>query len=160
MTPSAARKARRGKKTRAKKESRKSRFGNLEKKLRDHFPGEQIAFVPSETKMSEVLLDFVAPYQNVIDDTKEGLGKLLMIAVAAWNMSLLPEEEQRAMLDDLAKALPSDKKTQTGFREIVASLIARKKVHFAEYDRFIIEFDITDQGDEYYVTVASTAEPQ
>jgi hypothetical protein len=160
MTPSTSRKAQRRKKARAKKESRKSRLGNLEKKVRDRFPGEEMAFVPSEIKMSEVLLDFVAPYQDAIDDTKESLGKLLTIAVAAWNMSLLPEEKQRAILNDLAKALPSDKKTQAGFREIVASLIARKKVHFAEYDRFIIEFDVIDQGDNYYVTVASTAEPQ
>lgn len=48
---------------------------------------------PGQIKMSDVLLDFVAPYRHFVN-TIEAYRKLLLVAVIAWNAALLPECEQ------------------------------------------------------------------
>ena len=43
-----------------------------------------------------------------------------------------------------------------GLKEIVNMLIARKKAHFSEYRRAIIDFELTDTGRGYHLAVVST----
>ena len=57
------------------------------------------------------------------------------------------------------KGLPNrDTELIAGLREIVDSLVARKKAYFSKYRRQIIDFDVQDLGDHYYISVASTIE--
>ena len=107
--------------------------------------------------MSEVLTDFVEPYLEFAD-TDEAYRKLLTLAVTAWNASLLPEEEQRDMVDRIfGEALPAaTEELKTDLKEIMSILIARKKKFFSEYTRTIIDFELTDRGRDYHLTVAST----
>jgi len=108
--------------------------------------------------MSEVLTDFVEPYLESVD-TEEDHHKLLMIAIAAWNIALLPEEEQQQdILDKLVRQSLAEatEELRAGMKEIVSQLIIRKKLYFAEYERAIIDYELTDLGDSYYLSVAST----
>jgi hypothetical protein len=119
-----------------------------------------VADPKGQIKMSEVLEDFVEPYLEKVEDTLEAQTKLISVAVLAWNAALLPVEERREMLDDaVGKALKgASAKEKQGFREIVDTMIERKLAHFAEYGRAIIDFELTDIGSGYHLSVVSTME--
>jgi len=111
-----------------------------------------------QVKMSEVLEDFVEPYQKEIDDTIEAQTKLISLAALAWNATFLPEEERQEMLDESVEALMkgASAKDKQGFRAIIEGMIERKMMHFAQYQRAIIDFELIDTGSGYHLTVAST----
>lgn len=159
MTPSKSRRKRR----RRKRKSKRGEFERLKAKLeRGPFRGEKLVIAPSgRVKMSEVLADFVEPYMDSVD-TEEAYRKLLTLAVMAWNASFLPEEEQQEMIDRVLEAgIPAgDDELRAGLKGIVNMLIARKRAYFSEYTRWIIDFEVTDTGKGYHLTVASTLEEE
>jgi len=110
-------------------------------------------------KMSVILKKFVEPYLEYVD-SEESYQKLITLAVMAWNASLLPEEDGQRMIDDIfGKGLPKgETELIAGLREIVDSLVARKKAYFSKYRRQIIDFDVEDLGNQYYISVASIVE--
>ena len=110
-------------------------------------------------KMSEVLTDFVEPYVRFAD-TQEAYRRLLTLAVLAWNASFLPVREQREMINTVIdEGIPTaTEELRTGLKDIVLMLIARKREHFSEHKRKIIDFEVTDTGKGYRVIVASTLE--
>ena len=151
--------ARKSKKT---KQSRKQkRFAGLKRKLEQSpLRGERILIEPSgEEKMSEVLTDFVEPYLEFAD-TDEAHRKLLTLAVMAWNASFLPEKEQQDMINRVLDAgIPTGaEELKAGLNEIVNMLLVRKKMYFSEHTRKIIDYELTDTGRNYHLTVASTLE--
>ena len=157
MTPS---------KSRKRKHRRINKRGELERlraKLEQGpFRDEKLVIAPSgQVKMSEVLGDFVEPYMDMAD-TEEAYRKLLTLAVMAWNASFLPEKEQEEMIDRvLAAGIPAgNDELRAGLKGIVNMLIARKKAYFSEYTRNIIDFEVTDTGEGYHLTVASMVEEE
>lgn len=133
---------------------------NLKRRL-EQGPLREQEFViePSgEAKMSEVLTAFVEPYLESAH-TEEAYRKLLAIAIVAWNTALLPEEDQQDIVDEALETMPAtSEQVKTDLREIVNMLIARKKAYFSEYKRMIVDFELTDRGEDYYLSVASTVE--
>lgn len=112
-------------------------------------------------KMSEILGKFIEPYIEYTD-SEESYRKLIVLAVLAWNASLLPEKDGQAMIDAVfEQGLPKrETELRAGLREIVDQLVARKKAYFSKYRRQIVEFDVVDLGDQYYLSVASTVEDE
>jgi hypothetical protein len=139
------------------------RFDGLKRKLEQGpFQGRNVFFVvePSgEVKISEALEDFVEPYLEFAN-TEEACRKLLTLAVIAWNVSFLPEEEQQDIVEGIsAEVMPAATEEQKAdLKGILSMLIARKKVYFSEYTRKIIGFELTGTGKGYYLSVASTLE--
>jgi len=122
------------------------------------FDTQQIVYnQPGQEKMSEVLMDFIAPYKHVANTT-EAMHKLITTALVAWNASLLPEEEQAGSVQQIAQALPDE--AVDDFYAIVEEMTERKKRHFARYDRMIIDYELVDRGDDYHVTVMSLQNDQ
>ena len=109
--------------------------------------------------MSEVLEAFVEPYLELAD-TEDATKRLLMLAVVAWNASLLTAEEQSEMVDDIiGKAMPAaTREEREDFRELVSTLVERKRAHFSAYTRKIISFELTDTGRDYHLSVVSRME--
>ncbi len=127
---------------------------------RGPFAGRKfVASPPGMEKMSDVLEDFVEPYQDSIEGD-DAYRKLLTVAVLAWNAALMPEDRQKAMIDDvLSKGLPpGSDDLVAGLRSIVEGMVKRKKAHFSSNRRAIISFELTDLGDQYNLSVASTLE--
>ena len=155
MAPSKSRKRRR------KSKSEQGRFERLKAKLeRGPFRDQELVIAQSgEVKMSAVLADFVEPYVDYAE-TEEGFRKLLTLAIMAWNASFLPEDKQQDMIESVLDAgIPGyEDELKAGLKGIVNTLIARKKAHFSEYTRKIIDFELTDLGEDYHVTVVSTLE--
>ncbi len=113
-------------------------------------------------KMSDVLKDFVSPYEDVPQNKKE-LQRFLETAVTAWNLALLPKKERIKILDEIF--IPILKKAKTVIdvediaygRSLIEKLIDRKLKYFADNQRQVMSFQIENFGkDGYYLSVAST----
>ena len=162
MARSKSRKIKRRKKQKHKRQKQgQKQLKSLKHKLKQgHFRGREIITNPSgDVKMSEVLMDFVAPYHELAD-TSEAYRKLLTLGITAWNASFLPKEAQQDMVDGIISGgiHSATYELQTGLKDIVNMLIARKEEYFSEYRRDIIDFELTDTGDGYHLSVASILE--
>ena len=136
---------------------KKTATEKMEKRLSDQLDGKEVVIVESTdgVKMSEVLEAFIAPYMEFAE-TEESFEKLVMIAVIAWNTSLLPRSAQTKAIDDLLTSLPPE--THADARSIVRDLMRRKQKHFGKIRRAIIDFEVIDTRDGFHLTVASTPE--
>ncbi len=158
MTSSESRKAQRRQRRRRKR--RQKPLESLKRKLEQGaLQGQEFVIEPSgEVKMSEVLTAFVEPYTRSAN-TEEAYRKLLMLAIVAWNAALLPEEDQQDIVDKAVKAIPATSwAMRTYMRAFMSELIERKKTYFSEYTRMILDFELTDIGEGYHLSVASTME--
>lgn len=121
-------------------------------------PGSQVVHEPAgQEKMSEVLEDFIAPYRGLAE-TEDAFRKLLHLAVLAWDAALMPEDKREAMITDclgagFSRASEADRAQA---RELIEALVRRKLEHFAANRRTIISFEVTDTGDGFHLSVAST----
>ncbi len=104
--------------------------------------------------MSDVLENFVDPYYDLTDETREGYQGLLTIATVSWNISLLPNEERAAAIKDALESMP--KEARPGSEQLMHSLIARKEKYYSEYQRAIIDFELVDRGENWHISVSST----
>lgn len=129
--------------------------GELRAKLQDRLPGKEIEFIesPDGVKMSEVLEAFIEPYAESII-TEESMNNFVAIAAMAWNISLLPKSKRKAAINALLNSQPPAARADA--KSILAELLRRKRKYFAEYRRAIVEFKVTDLGDSFHLSVAST----
>jgi hypothetical protein len=121
-------------------------------------PGSRVVYEPSgREKMSDVLDDFIEPYLTVADN-EDAYRKLLNLGVLAWNAALLPEDQRRTVIEKtLREGLPgSSKADQAQAQAFIETLIRRKEERFAANQRAIISFVLTDTGDGFHLSVAST----
>jgi len=121
-------------------------------------PGSKVVYEPAgREKMSEVLEEFIEPYRDGAD-TDDAYEKLMMLGVLAWNAALLPADQRKAMVDETIAAgfSRASRSDQALAREVVETLIRRKLEHFAENQRAIISFKLTNTGDGLHLSVAST----
>jgi hypothetical protein len=135
-------------------------FDKLKKKVNRSY-GRDVELVMNQgeiVKMSEVLEDFVEPYN---DDTlnKHGIQMLLSMGVLAWNIALMPKEERIEMVAEAFAAImpDSDPEDITFGKNLVDELIKRKDKFFADNQRTIVNFELqyVSRG-EYHISVAST----
>ncbi len=113
---------------------------------------------PGEAKMSEVLEDFVEPFCQYAE-TETALRKLYTLAIIAWNMAFLSDAEQAKSIEDILnsdKVLNEDQEVLSEVKDIINALVSRKKQHFPDYTRKIIEFELRDIGTGYHLSVIST----
>jgi hypothetical protein len=121
-------------------------------------PGSRVVYEPAgREKMSEVLEDFIDPLRGMAS-TEDEFRKLLMLGSLAWNAALLPEDKRRAMIEETLGAgfSRAGEAERDAVREIVELLVRRKLEHFAANQRAIISFELTDTGDDFHLSVAST----
>ncbi|MCT7962985.1 hypothetical protein NG791_20135 [Laspinema sp. D1] len=141
--------------------SHQKRLEKLQQKLQEGPLGEHFADTvmnpKGEVKMSEVLEAFVKPYLTFIDNWSEQ-EKMFHLAVIAWNLTLMPEDEQAAMIDEFMKVAlkGNDPLAEQEARGIIDGLIARKQKFFDEHKQFIIDFQLQNAGNEFHLSVAST----
>ena len=111
---------------------------------------------PGGVRMSDILQRFVRPLMDDVEG-EDAYRRLLTLAMLAWNAALVPEARQQEMVDDvLGKAMDgASQEQQAGCREIVSRLIERKEKYFFMYRRPILNFHLTDLGDEYHLAVIS-----
>ncbi|MBP7961433.1 MAG: hypothetical protein KBG20_03685 [Caldilineaceae bacterium] len=133
-------------------------MGRLSRRVERGVPNAKIVQnAPGLEKMSDVLKRFVAPYAKRLGARDDSYRKLVAVAIVAWNAAIVGPDKEAEMLDDVEKTFPPD--LRQDFRQIVEEMVARKKRHFANNRRLIIDCEVTDHGDEYHLAVISTPVP-
>ena len=98
-------------------------------------------------KMSEVILDFAEPLLNTIDDDDELFKDVISFAVICWNISFLPENEQkkmiRSLVDEMAK---SDYLLRLSVKNDIRMLLNRKETFFADEKRMVVNYEIIEEN--------------
>jgi hypothetical protein len=114
-----------------------------------------------EVKMSEVLEDFVEPYLDMTTSRDQRL-KLLAIAVFAWNLTLMPEDQQQQELDKIVTELAKGQGRQMkqDIREILEEMMERKRQFFAQHQRYILDFELRERRNDFHLSVVSSLLPQ
>ena len=134
-------------------------LASLEKKLRKKSPSfdKLIVSPPGEAKMSEVLEEFIEPYGDLAE-TKKATIRLLTLATLAWNMALCSPADQQEMMDQVLtdEIMEGDIELKAEIQGLIKDLIRRKNRYFCQYKRMIVDFELKDQGNGYYLSVAST----
>lgn len=134
-------------------------LASLEKKLRKNSSSfdKLIVSPPGEAKMSEVLEEFVEPYKE-FGETKKATIRLLTLATVAWNIALFSPTEQQKIIHQVLtdEIVEGDQELKAEIQELIKELIERKNRYFSQYKRMIVDFELKDQGNGYYLSVAST----
>ena len=129
------------------------------KRLRAKFPAlpknvSVITSPPGEHKMSEVIVDFLAPEWNrEPPPNEEQLNRLLLLGMIAWNAAVTGGDEGKAIVQAAAATIPDD--LRDDFLFIVNDLIARKEARFADIKRFIIDYKLTWDPINPHVAIVS-----
>jgi hypothetical protein len=130
--------------------------------------GELVANMPIEPKgaikMSDVLQEFVEPYLDTVHNLQQCKTLFNLAAIAkrcckqfAWNAAVICESEQQTIDEFLEENLATvETPIQQGAKEIITQLITRKHQHFSHIKRLIMDFDVTQSGQRYDISVAST----
>ncbi len=132
---------------------------SLKKKIQNSALGELVSDVVigtnSAEKMSEILHEFISPYLRP-EYNLQRRKSILGLAAIAWNSALLVDK-QLNVDDFLEKSLiDHDAETKEDVKKFVHELIARKIEYFSDIKRLIVNFEITESGEEYNISVAST----
>ena len=112
----------------------------------------------SSVSMSETLLEFASPLIEAIDPTdREAYKRTVSTAIFFWNCAVLREKPGKEK--EIKKLLKSFMKNADS-KDIVNDMMERKRQLFPDINRYIINYELVDQGDAYHISVASTFEPK
>lgn len=153
-----ARKTSRPIQPKAKPPSREELLERLAHKTQERFPNQEVRPVQTgQEKMSDVLEEFLAPY---IDDAKndDAYQKLIQLGVIAWNAALLEGDAQQEAVEKMAEIAPAS--LRQDFRNILWEMIERKQRHFADNRRTILDYQLTDLGGQWHLSIVSTPPPE
>jgi pyruvate/oxaloacetate carboxyltransferase len=109
-----------------------------------------------ELSLSDAISNIIAPYRHIAQDY-QSFYKLVTIACAAWNATVLPAEERKGMLADMRKLMP-DQQSREDFVEIVKDLMRRKNKLYPNVNRVIIQFKVTKRRNDFHIAIVSTME--
>ncbi|MDQ3007043.1 MAG: hypothetical protein M3R47_16880 [Chloroflexota bacterium] len=109
-----------------------------------------------EVSISDAISKIITPYRDTAQDY-ESFHKLVTVACAAWNASVLPIAERESMLADMRKLMP-DQQSREDFTAIIKELMKRKNRLYPKVNRMIIQFKVTDRRNDFHIAVASTME--
>jgi len=107
-----------------------------------------------EISMSDAITQIIEPYTDDAPDFRS-MQNLVTYACAAWNISVSTDDEQNAV-NALFSKLPIRKKNREETLALLHTLIERKRKLFPDVTRKIVDFKVTDRGDDFHIAVAST----
>lgn len=115
-------------------------------------PDEKIKIIENRgdhEKMSQVLTRFAEPWMAATN-SEEHCGLVIGIAVLAWNLALMSEAERSSDIDpELLQGLG-----EPG-QELLRSMIAHKLEFYQDYDRPILDYQVSSVGGTLYLDVIS-----
>jgi hypothetical protein len=116
---------------------------------------------PDKKKMSGVILEFVEPLLENIRRDFELTEKVIAFGILAWNASLLSKKERKATLRELKSLFPLEHEDDHKIIEDnFKMLLARKKKHFSENKRAIVDFQLYKLGKKLKLDVVSAADSE
>lgn len=109
-----------------------------------------------EPKLSAALIKLVSPFAPHAKTLRE-YKVLIGIGVTAWNLPLLEGPEREDFYKQLIQPLleSGDEHMRREAKEMFSTLLKRREQYFADDKRLIVNFTVTDNGDEYNVAIAT-----
>ncbi len=114
--------------------------------------------VPRE-KMSEILIEYASPLVYAVGDDASAKKKALIIAMAIWNIGLLPDDKQLEGIEEVVKAFQLTSTANNDveeYRRIIMLLLRRKKEHFSDSKRLILDINFVEITNGFHVNVVSS----
>lgn len=112
-----------------------------------------------EISMSDAISHVIELYRDDAPDY-HSFKTLVTFACTAWNASVLPDAKRDEMLNQMLKALPARKKDRSEALGLVKELMDRKKALYPDVTRMVVDFKVTDLGDDFHIAVASTLQKE
>ena len=110
-------------------------------------------------KLSAVILEFARPLTENVDDDQ--FSTAITLAILCWNVALLPDDDQERELSLLRTKMAKDKPAWW-VRDLegwTRQLVDRKKKLFGHDRRMVVNYTITNEGDDLHLYVVSTYVP-
>lgn len=114
--------------------------------------------------MSEVLVEFMEPYlkatsEQPLASLQEMPGKLVTVAVFAWNLSFMPEERRRNTIDQVVASMSGGSEPlRTDMRQVFSVLVERRLRDFSEHELLVVDFEVVGRDDGHQLVVKAVAE--
>lgn len=112
---------------------------------------------PNKEKMSEIIIEYAAPLLDAAQNA-EDQKKAISMAIAMWNISLLPEKNQLKSLKEI-EGIISSSTVRDAFSDerqgIFIYLINRKKHLFQDINRFIQDYEFIETPEGFHLNIAS-----
>ena len=108
--------------------------------------------------MSEVIIDFAKPLLDAVQ-TNEEMQRAIGMAIAMWNVAILPDKEQKDFLRKFfnnTKDSSSNQDLPEEHDQVVSYFIARKKVFFSDIKRMILDYECVETPQGFHLNVVST----
>lgn len=112
-----------------------------------------------EEKLSAILLQFIEPYRGLAPDI-ETMKRLVTLAVIAWNGAIFGASGGPKFVEPLIEsALPNDEAMRRDFRQMINDMMERKQRYFANHQRIVVSYKLTELPHDYHLSVASMPAP-
>ena len=110
-----------------------------------------------EISMSDAISQIIKPYTNDAPDYNS-FNNLVTFACIAWNTSILPEDHRNEALGKMVDVIPGKMEDRFDTLALLTELMERKRKLFPNITRMIMEYKVTDRGDDFHIAIASTLE--
>lgn len=131
-------------------------------KLREKHANEKFIVTNPEKlglkKMSEIILEYADEMLNMAS-TRDDKEKAIIMAVSAWNISFVKEDQRKNKIDECLESMNINKKSDIwdDAQGIFQELINKKLTIYKSINRFIIDFEfIKLNKHDYHLNVVST----
>ena len=85
------------------------------------------------------------------------VNNVIPMAIFAWNLALIPDEEHSKSISEMAGILLLDKEGIEEMNDLMAWLVVRKRRYFPENRRRILDYRLSDLGDRRGLQVVSVS---
>lgn len=104
-----------------------------------------------EDKLSHAVIQVAKPF---LDQDPDLFEKILMVAITAWNLSFHPDEDREKRMWEFIEKFGRTPEDRQGFRHILETLLTRKREMFPHDDRYIVNFQFSEDPDRNILNVA------
>jgi hypothetical protein len=143
-----------------KRHADKSLLGDFSKKVMSEHEDMKFLLNPKgEISMSDAIAQLIAPYKDATSDY-HSFSNLVALGCIAWNTSNLPENQRDAALEKMFGVIQIQGNSQDRLEMLglIRALMERKRRWFPDVSRMIMEYKVTDRGNDFHIAVASTME--
>ena len=130
-----------------------SNVGKASRRVRDR--KRQSRSAGTMAKLSACLIELMEPYRQEYEDP-ESYGKLVLLASAAWNLSLFSANERTQTLARILQGLPAGDRLLA--EAAITELLLRKDQRFPNDRRLIASTEVVVEGGHSRLLVASMSE--
>lgn len=142
------------------KVSRKESFSlsHFAEEMNEKYPNVMMVKNTAKVKVSELIMEFLTPEREMMEEDFFIAEKLLDIAILAWNLSLFPEDIRKEEINDflMDTGIGNDPLQGNEFKEFLQIFIDRKLEYFSEFKHFIADFKLEERRGKLHLSVAAT----